>query len=114
VVVGQPALPLRSAPLDFRIAAGSSLRSAIVQMKESGIEVNGFLLALLARVQRADTAIKAGSYAVNEGATPHQLLDKLLKGKVTQGELILVEGWTFGNGGHAWIAIRIFATIPRG
>jgi hypothetical protein len=95
VVVGQPALTLRSAPLDFRIAAGSSLRTAIVQMKESGIEVNGFLLALLARVQRADTAIKAGSYAVNEGVTPHQLLDKLLKGKVTQGELILVEGWTF-------------------
>ncbi|MBV2193735.1 MAG: endolytic transglycosylase MltG [Azonexus sp.] len=88
-------LTLRSAPLDFRIAAGSSLRTAIVQMKESGIEVNGFLLALLARVQRADTAIKAGSYAVNEGVTPHQLLDKLLKGKVTQGELILVEGWTF-------------------
>ena len=88
-------LALRSAPLDFRIAAGGSLRTAIVQMKESGIEVNGFLLALLARVQRADTAIKAGSYAVNEGVTPHQLLDKLLKGKVTQGELILVEGWTF-------------------
>ena len=37
-------LTLRSAPLDFRIAAGSSLRTAIVQMKESGIEVNGFLL----------------------------------------------------------------------
>ena len=55
-------LTLRSAPVDFRIAAGSSLRTAIAQMKESGIEVNGFLLALLARVQRADTAIKAGSF----------------------------------------------------
>jgi UPF0755 protein len=65
-------------------------------------------------VQRADTAIKAGSYAVNEGATPHQLLDKLLKGKVTQGELILVEGWTFRQWRARWIAIRISCTIPRG
>ncbi len=88
-------LKLHASPLDFRIAAGSSLRSAITQMHEAGIEINGFLFALLSRVNRVDTAIKAGSYALNEGATPHQLLDKLLKGKVTQGELTLVEGWTF-------------------
>ena len=88
-------ITLRSSPLDFRITAGSSLRSAITQMREAGIEVNPTLLGLLARANRADTAIKAGSYALNEGATPHQLLDKLLKGKVTQGDLTLVEGWTF-------------------
>ncbi len=88
-------ITLRSSPLDFRIAAGSSLRSAITQMREAGIEINPTLLGWLARVHRADTAIKAGSYAVKEGTTPHQLLDKLLKGKVTQGDLTLVEGWTF-------------------
>ena len=88
-------LSLRTSPLDFHVAAGSSLRSAISQMREAGIQVEPSLLALLARVNRADTAIKAGSYAVKEGVTPSQLLDKLLKGKVTQGELILVEGWTF-------------------
>lgn len=88
-------LSLRTSPLDFRIATGSSLRSAITQMRESGIEVEPGLLALLARLNRADTAIKAGSYAVKDGITPIRLLDKLLKGKVTQGELTLVEGWTF-------------------
>src|SRR5574343_379559 len=88
-------ITLRSSPLDFRIAAGRSLRSAIVQMREAGVDVNPLLLGLLARANRADTAIKAGSYALNAGATPHQLLDKLLKGKVTQGDLTLVEGWTF-------------------
>lgn len=93
---GQP-LNLQTSPLDFRIAAGSSLRSAIVQMRESGIDVNATLLTLLARVNRADTAIKAGSYSINEGVTPHQLLDKLLKGKVTQGELTLLEGWTLSQ-----------------
>jgi UPF0755 protein len=88
-------LQLRNSPLDFRVTAGSSLRSAITQMREAGIAVEPTLLAILARLNRADTAIKAGSYAVNKGVTPLQLLNKLLKGKVTQGELTLVEGWTF-------------------
>jgi UPF0755 protein len=88
-------LQLQNSPLDFRVTAGSSLRSAIAQMREAGITVEPTLLATLARLNRADTAIKAGSYAVKTGVTPLQLLNKLLKGKVTQGELTLVEGWTF-------------------
>lgn len=88
-------LALRNSPLDFRVTAGSSLRSAISQMRDAGIDVDPTMLAMLARFNRADTAIKAGSYAVNNGITPLQLLDKMLKGKVTQGELTLVEGWTF-------------------
>jgi UPF0755 protein len=66
-----------------------------MQMREAGIDVNPTLLALLARLNRSDTAIKAGSYAVSQGITPRRLLNKLLKGKVTQGDLTLVEGWTF-------------------
>ena len=88
-------LALRNSPLDFRVMAGSSLRSAIAQMRDAGIDVDPTLLATLARFNKSDTAIKAGSYVVNAGVTPSQLLDKLLKGKVTQGELTLVEGWTF-------------------
>lgn len=88
-------LPLRNSPLDFRVTAGSSLRSAVAQMRDAGIDVEPTLLAMLARLNRADTAIKAGSYSVKTGVTPFQLLNKLLKGKVTQGELTLVEGWTF-------------------
>lgn len=88
-------LNLRQSPLDFRVTAGSSLRAAIAQMREAGIEVDPTMLAMLARFNKSDTAIKAGSYSVNEGITPLQLLDKMLKGKFTQGELTLVEGWTF-------------------
>jgi len=88
-------LQLRNSPLDFRITAGSSLRSAVTQMREAGIDVEPTLLVMVIRLNRADTAIKAGSYSVNAGVTPRQLLNKLLKGKTTQGELTLVEGWTF-------------------
>ncbi|HJV92907.1 MAG TPA: endolytic transglycosylase MltG [Azonexus sp.] len=88
-------LSLRTSPLDFRVVAGSSLRSAIVQLQEAGIEVQPSLLSLLARVKRSETGIKAGSYAVKTGVTPLQLLEKLTQGKVTQGDITLVEGWTF-------------------
>lgn len=88
-------LALRSSPVDFHISAGSSLRSAITQMREAGVDVEPRLLALLARFGKAETGIKAGSYSVAEGITPRQLLGKLTRGEVTQGELILVEGWTF-------------------
>lgn len=88
-------LNLRTSPLDFRVVAGSSLRSAIVQLQEAGIAVQPSLLSLLARVKRSETGIKAGSYAVKTGVTPLQLLEKLTQGKVTQGDITLVEGWTF-------------------
>ena len=39
--------------------------------------------------------IKAGSYEVEEGLTALGLLDKLTRGDVTQGEIVLVEGKTF-------------------
>ena len=88
-------LALRSSPLDFRIVAGSGLRSAIGQMNEAGIEMQPALLSLVARLIKADTGIKAGSYEVSQGITPLQLLDKLTQGKVTLGQSTLVEGWTF-------------------
>ncbi|MDP3539757.1 MAG: endolytic transglycosylase MltG [Azonexus sp.] len=88
-------LSLRSSPLDFRIVAGSSLRSAIGQMQEAGIDLQPSLLAVLARITKAETGIKAGSYAVHQGVTPLQLLEKLTQGKVSQGDITLVEGWTF-------------------
>lgn len=90
---GQP-LALRGSPVDFRVVAGSSLRAAITQMREAGIDVQPSLMLLLARAYGAETGIKAGSYSVSQGVTARQLLDKLIRGKVTQGEVTLVEGWT--------------------
>jgi len=86
---------LREATVDFRITPKSSLRSAATQMQDAGIAINADLLALLARWQGVATGIKAGSYSVSQGVTPTQLLSKLARGDVTQGEALLVEGWSF-------------------
>lgn len=87
-------LPLRSSPLDFRILPGSSLRAAATQMAEAGVEVPPALLVWVAKLARAETGIKAGSYSVSTGVTPWELIGKLTRGQVTQGEIVLVEGWT--------------------
>lgn len=88
-------LTLRTSPLDFRILAGSSLRSAASQMQEAGIDLQPTLLALVARANKSETGIKAGSYSVSQGVTPIQLLEKLTQGKVSLGQVTLVEGWSF-------------------
>lgn len=88
-------IALRETTVDFRITPKSSLRSAAAQMQEAGVGINADLLALLARWQGGATGIKAGSYSVKQGITPNQLLTKLVRGEVTQGEALLVEGWTF-------------------
>lgn len=87
-------ISLRTSPVDFRIPPGSSLRSAATQMAEAGVNVPPDLLVLLAKAARAETGIKAGSYSVSAGVTPWELLGKLTRGQVTQGEITLVEGWT--------------------
>lgn len=88
-------IALREATVDFRITPKSTLRSAATQMQEAGIGINADLLALLARWQGVAKGIKAGSYSVKQGITPVELLTKLARGDVSQGEALLVEGWTF-------------------
>ena len=88
-------LNLHSAAVEFRVLPGSSLRGAVNQIKEAGVEIQADLFALLAKLKRSDTGLKAGSYSIKTGITPFELLSKLTRGEVTQGELTLVEGWTF-------------------
>lgn len=88
-------LNMRSPVTEFRVSAGSGLRAAVNQIQEAGIDLHSDLFALLAKWKRSDTGLKAGSYSVKNGITPLELLSKLTRGEVTQGELTLVEGWTF-------------------
>ena len=81
--------------VDFRIVSGSSLRAAVQQAREAGIDLDPNLFVLLARIRGATTGIKAGSYSVKAGITPEQFLAKIAKGEVSQGEALLLEGQTF-------------------
>jgi UPF0755 protein len=82
-------------PAEFNVTPGNGLRAAARQIEASGIPLGSLRFELLARGLSKSRDIKAGSYELTEAVTPLQLLDKLTRGDVTQGELTLIEGWTF-------------------
>ncbi|HNH17633.1 endolytic transglycosylase MltG [Zoogloea sp.] len=84
---------LRTSPLDFTIEPGAGMRQVARQVVDGGIEVQPVLLTWLARITGQANSIKAGSYEVERGVTPLQLLAKLSRGDVSQADLTLVEGW---------------------
>ncbi|HKW38037.1 MAG TPA: endolytic transglycosylase MltG [Burkholderiales bacterium] len=86
-------LPART--VDFTIKPGSSLRSATRQLVEAGLPLNEWEFILLARLNGASGAVKAGSYQVVEGVTPLVLIRKIVRGEYAQAEIVFPEGWTF-------------------
>ena len=90
-------LELRTTPLEFNIPLGVGLRTASKAMAQSGIDFAPWKFSLLGRMLGKDSNIKAGSYAIDAGVTPLQLLDKLTLGDVSQGEIVFIEGKRFGQ-----------------
>jgi UPF0755 protein len=88
-------LPMRSDPTMFSIPAGASLRAAAQVIESAGVDLPAWQLELLGRILGRSAKIKAGSYEVDGALTALALLDKLTRGDVSQGELVLVEGRTF-------------------
>jgi UPF0755 protein len=91
----QRPLALARPVVDFTLPAGTSMKEAARRIQAAGVDVMPLALEWIARVKGLDRAIKAGSYEVGAGLTPWSLLLKLTRGDVTQGELALIEGWTF-------------------
>src|SRR5215470_13029471 len=88
-------IELGASPLDFSIRQGSTLRSATRQLIEAGLPLTEWKFVLLARINGADSAVKAGSYQVSDGVTPFLLIRKLVRGEYAQAEIVFPEGWTF-------------------
>jgi len=88
-------IELGASPLDFSIRQGSTLRSATRQLVEAGVPVSEWKFVVLARINGAGGAVKAGSYQVTDGITPLLLIRKLVRGEFAQAEIVFPEGWTF-------------------
>jgi UPF0755 protein len=59
------------------------------------VDVHPSLLYLWFRVSGQARDIKAGSYELEPGLSPHRLLTKLARGEEALQSVTLVEGWTF-------------------
>lgn len=88
-------LSLNAELVEFRIQPGSGFRGAIGQMRAGGIQLPGLPFIALARIQGKDDMVKAGSYELQRGATPNDLLNKITRGEFATSQILLVEGWTF-------------------
>ncbi len=89
-------LPLKSSPLQFSIASGSSLRGATQQMVEAGVLRSALPFEILTRLLGEPTNIKAGNYEVAKGLTPLELMEKITRGEgYTTLSITFVEGWNF-------------------
>jgi UPF0755 protein len=88
-------LRLSTDPLEFTIVPGSSLRGAARQIVRSGVDMPGWAFEAVARVMAQPTDIKAGTYELRAGATPLDLLGKLVRGEFALADVKLIEGWTF-------------------
>src|SRR5690348_10693254 len=88
-------LPLPEESFTFTVRSGESLRAVARDLTGAGVVPAEWTLVALARIERADRAIKAGNYEVPAGTTLAGLLAKLTQGDVSQTSFTIVEGWSW-------------------
>ncbi len=93
----QQAIVQQGEAQEFVIKPGSTIKTAAQQIAQAGIPIEPFLFEWMARIQGQDNRIKAGTYQLEVGKTPRDLLRKLVKGEFLTVKLTIVEGWTFAQ-----------------
>jgi UPF0755 protein len=88
-------LPLPATPFEFTLKQGSSLKGMARDMQQAGLLEQDWAFVWLARLLDKSGQLKAGKYALKRPVTPLELLDILDKGLVVQGQVSVIEGWTF-------------------
>ena len=88
-------LELSTAPLEFSIRPGSSLKTVARDLAAAGVRMQPWQFELLARAMGKSSELKAGTYLLTAGTTPVELLDKITRGEVLMSEAAFIEGWTF-------------------
>ena len=86
-------------PYQFAVHPGASVKAVSRQLGRDGVFVEGESLWILARAT-GTTAIQAGTYRIDAGTTPLELLDKLARGDVVMTSVLFVEGTTL----RQWLA----------
>ena len=92
----------RHAPLNidengfrYEIKTGDTLTSLSRNLHEQNILDKPRYLTLLGKVRRVASKIKTGEYLLEQGTTPEQLLNKIVKGATIQYSATIVEGLNF-------------------
>ena len=86
-------LELSADSIDLSIEPGSNPRDVALQVQQAGVTVDPALLYWWFRLSGQARQIKAGSYELERGTNPANLLSKLVRGEEALRSVTLVEGW---------------------
>jgi UPF0755 protein len=100
--------------IDLSIEPGTTARAVAQAVADAGLQVNPTLLYGWFRVSGQARQIKAGSYEIDQGATPYGILQKLVRGDEALRAVTLVEGWTFSQVRSALSKAEQLKTDTRG
>ena len=87
-------LTLATPTVELSIEAGTTPREIANGWVEAGVVTSPFLLYEWFRWSGQARRIRAGSYAIETGTTPRQLLQRLVQGDELLETVRLIEGWT--------------------
>jgi UPF0755 protein len=107
-------LRLQAPTLDLSIEPGTLPRGVAHAVRDAGVDVNPELLYWWFRFSGQARLIKAGSYELEAGITPHRLLSKLARGEESMRAVTLVEGWNFRQMRAALAAEDVLKPDTRG
>ena len=88
------ALPLSGGSAELSIESGTSPREVAQAWVQAGVRSSPDLLYAYFRVSGQARRIRAGSYEIDPGTTPRQLLAKMVQGIETLEQVRFIEGWT--------------------
>lgn len=100
-------------PLQLEVKAGTNFTHLLDNLASRKIITNTKYLKWYARSENIAQHIKAGHYEFQEGVTPVQMLDKIVKGLVINYAFTIVEGRTFRQmltGLHSHDRIKVTLT----
>jgi UPF0755 protein len=87
-------LPMAGNSAELSIEAGSTPRDIAQGWAAAGVQTSPALLYEYFRWSGQARRIRAGSYEIDAGTTPRQLLDKMVQGAETLEQVRFIEGWT--------------------
>jgi UPF0755 protein len=88
-------LPLAAPSVELSVEAGTPPREIAQAWVQAGVLTSPRLLYSWFRWSGQARRIRAGSYEVETGITPRQLLTRMVQGDETLETVRLIEGWTF-------------------
>ena len=91
----QAPLPLASASVELSIEAGTAPREVAQAWVNAGVQTDPRLLYEWFRWSGQAKQIRAGSYEVHQGATPRELLAKMVRGDEVLEAAKIIDGWSF-------------------